>query len=89
MNKPLVLPDGSSFFVADTMSKEEAMKLPLKQRPICYRVSNELYQAVFEAIGQASMCWSPRPSFEVFASEEAGKIAVDLLFKIANEIENK
>jgi hypothetical protein len=42
---------------------------------------------VFESIGAASMCWNPRPSNEVFASEQASKIAVDLCFKIANEIE--
>ena len=71
------------------MSKEEALKLQLKERPICFRVSSEIYHAVFEAIGAASVCWEPRPSTEVFNSEEASKIAVDLLFKIADELEKK
>jgi hypothetical protein len=82
-----ILPDGSAYFTADVMSKEEALKLPLKERPLCFRVSSEIYHAVFEAIGAASMCWSPRPSTEVFNSEEASKIAVELLFKIADELE--
>lgn len=83
------LPDGSAFFTADIMSKEEAMKLPIKERPLCYRISSEMYHAVFESVGKASMCWSPRPSSEVFNSEEASKVAVDLCFKIANELENQ
>ena len=83
------LPDGSAFFTANVMSKEEAMKLPLKERPICFRISSELYHAVFEAIGEASMCWSPRPSEEVFCSEEASDVAVRLCFKIAEELEKK
>ena len=83
------LPDGSAFFTADVMSEEEALKLPLKQRPLCYRLSSEMYTAVFEAIGAASMCWKPRPGAEVFSSEEAAKIATDLCFKIAEEIERK
>jgi len=82
-----VLPDGSGFSAATIMSKEEALALPLKDRPICFRISSEMYHAVFEAIGQASMCWKPRPGSEVFASEEASKIALDLCFKIADELE--
>lgn len=86
-NQVTKLPDGSAFFTATVMSKDEAMALPLKERPLCYRISSELYHAVFEAIGSASMCWKPRPGKEVFASEEASKVAVDLCFKIANEID--
>lgn len=84
------LPDGSAFFVNTIMSKEEAMKLPLKKRPICFRISSEMYHDVFEAIGAASMCWKPRPGKrQVFQSEQASQIAVDLCFKIANELEKK
>jgi hypothetical protein len=86
-NKITKLPDGSAFFTTDVMSKDEAMSLPPEKRPLCYRVSSELYHSVFESIGAASMCWSPRPSNEVFMSEEASQIAVDLLFKIAEELE--
>jgi hypothetical protein len=87
MNEITKLPDGSAFFTAEIMSKEEAMALPPEKRPLSYRVSNNLYHDVFEAIGAASMCWNPRPSKEVFASEEASTIAVNLLFKIAAELE--
>jgi hypothetical protein len=87
MSNTTVLPDGSAFSTAVVMTEEEAMALPVEKRPLCYRISSELYHAVFESIGAASMCWNPRPSNEVFASEQASKIAVDLCFKIANEIE--
>lgn len=73
--------------VATIMSKEEAMALPLKDRPICYRISSEMYHAVFEAVGEASMCWKPRPSHEVFDGELASDVAVRLCFKIADEVE--
>ncbi len=65
------------------------MQLPVDKRPICFRLSSEIYHAVFEAVGAASMAWNPRPSSEVFHSEEASKIAIDLCFKIANEIERE
>lgn len=71
------------------MSKEEAMALPVKERPICFRISSEMYHAVFESIGAASMCWKPRPNKEVFDSDEASRIAVELCFKIAEELEKK
>jgi hypothetical protein len=70
------------------MSHDEAMALPVEKRPICYRISSEMYHAVFEAVGAASMCWKPRPSSEVFDPEAAEKIAVELCFKIAHEREN-
>lgn len=69
------------------MSKEEAMKLPLDQRPICFRISSEMYHAVFEAVGAASMAWKPNTGDAVFNSEAAEKIAVELCFAIAKEVE--
>lgn len=81
------LPDGSGCFTAVIMSKDEAMALPLKERPLSHRLSSEMYHDTFQAIGQASMCWQPRPGGQVFAFEEAEKVAVDLCFKIANEAE--
>lgn len=68
------------------MSKDEAMKLPVKDRPLNYRISSEIYHAVFEAIGEASMQWSPRPT-GVFDSEGASRVAVKLCFKIAEDQE--
>lgn len=89
MNKITKLPDDSAFCTATIMSKEEAMKLPLKKRPIFFRISSEMYHAVFEAIGEASMCWKPRPGNQVFASEQASDVAARLCFKIADEIESR
>jgi hypothetical protein len=82
------LPDGSGCFTATILSHEEAMALPPKERPLNYRIPGDLYHAVFEAVGAASMCWNPRPSNEVFDSDEASKVAVDLCFKIADELEH-
>lgn len=48
-----------------------------------------MYHAVFEAIGAASTTWKTEMGNEVFNSEAASKIAVDLCFKIANEIESR
>jgi len=81
------LPDGSAFFTAEIMSKDEALALPINKRPICYRVSSELYHDVFQAVGSASMCWKPDTGSAVFQSEQASDIAIKLLFKIANEKE--
>jgi len=75
-------------FVAEIMSKEEAMKLPLKKRPICFRISSETYHGIWEAIGTASLCWEPRPA-GAFDTEEASKVATELCFKVANEIEEQ
>jgi hypothetical protein len=82
------LPDGSGCCTATVMSREEAMKLPIKERPLCFRISSKIYHDVHEAVGAASMCWNPRPGNQVFDSESASKIAVDLCFKIAEEIES-
>lgn len=71
---------------AEIMSHEEAMALPVEKRPICFRISSDMYHAVFEAIAHASLCWKPRPE-GVFDTEEATKAAVDLCFKIAHERE--
>ena len=90
MTTPMTqLPDGSGCFTATIMSHDEAMALPLKERPLNHRISSEMYHAVFEAIGEASMCWNPRPSSEVFASEQASDVAVRLCFKIAEELEKQ
>lgn len=80
------LPDGSGCFTAIVMSKEEAMALPLKERPLSYRIPSEIYHAVFGAIGEASMCWKPQPN-GVFNTEQASQVAVRLCFKIAEELE--
>lgn len=71
------------------MSRDEAMALPLKERPLNYRISSEMYNSVFEAIGEASMCWNPRPSSEVFAAEQASDVATRLCFKIAEELDKQ
>jgi hypothetical protein len=88
MTTPITrLPDGSGFFTATILSREEAMALPVEDRPLCYRISSEMYHAVFEAIGEASMCWTPIPGSETFAADQAERVAVRLCFKIAKERE--
>jgi len=59
-------------------SKDEALAMAPKDRPICYRLPSSLYPAVFETVGGASMCWTPEPSKEVFNSEKAERLAVEL-----------
>jgi hypothetical protein len=68
-------------------TKDEALSLEPKNRPLCFRVPSKIYHDVFESIGTASLCWNPRPSDEVFSAEEAEKVAVNLLFNIATELE--
>jgi mRNA-degrading endonuclease RelE of RelBE toxin-antitoxin system len=46
-----------------------------------------LKQTVGIAIGEASMCWNPRPSTEVFNSDEAIKINEELLSSIQQLVE--
>jgi hypothetical protein len=84
---PTKLPDGSGFFTSEVLSREEVLALPIEKRPLNHRISSELYHAVFEAIGAASMAWEPRPGKEAFNANEASRIAVDLCFKIAEEME--
>ena len=88
-NKITKLPDGSAFFTAVVMSEEEAMNLPHKKRPLCFRISSNLYHDIFESIGMASMCWNPKPGDQVFDSTRASDIAVRLCLKIAEELEKK
>ena len=89
MTTPMTqLPDGSGCFTATILSHDEAMALPPKDRPICYRISSEMYHAVFEAIGEASMQWNPTPT-GVFAAEKASDVALRLCFKIADELEKR
>jgi len=63
------------------------MALPPNKRPLNYRIPSHLYHKTFESIGAASMCWDPRPGDQVFKSEEASKIAVDLCFAFADELD--
>ena len=81
------LPDGSGCFTATILSNEEALALPLKERPISHRISSEMYHDVFQHIGEASMAWSPNTGSAVFNAEMASDVAVRLCFKIADELE--
>lgn len=67
------------------------MSLPVNERPLCFRISSELYTAVWESIGAASMCWNPStPEFKgEFDSNKASQVATDLCFKIAEAMENQ
>ncbi len=83
------LPDGSGCCTATILSHEEAMALPLSKRPLNYRMPGDLYHAVWEAVGAASMCWDPRPDNCVFDNSAAEKVAMDLCFKIAEELDKQ
>jgi predicted membrane-bound dolichyl-phosphate-mannose-protein mannosyltransferase len=63
---------------ATIYSKNEALMMAPKDRPICYRVPSKIYHDVWEHIGAASVSNTP---------EEAEKLAVELLFKIADVLE--
>jgi len=89
MNETTILPDGSAFNTAIIMSNDEAMALPLNKRPLCYRISNEMYMAVWEAIGLATGCWKKLPENSEIDTYKASNIVVDLCFKIAEELEKK
>lgn len=60
------------------MSEAEAMALPQSKRPLCFRVPPAIYTAVWEHIGLAS---------NESDTEVLSNCAVDLLFKIASELE--
>lgn len=68
-------------------TKEEALAMKPEDRPICFRIPGFLYTKVFESIGTASLCWTPRPNKEVFNPEEAEKVVLELLFEIAKAFE--
>ncbi len=73
-------------FTAIIYSKEEALAMQPSDRPMCYRVPSKIYHDTFQAIGQGSMCWEPRPS-GTFDTSEAEKAGLNLLFSIASELE--
>lgn len=41
--------------------------------------SDDLPRLIFEAIGEASMCWNPPPGSQVFATERATAVAEKLI----------
>jgi hypothetical protein len=49
-------------------------------------VTSKIYHDVFEAVLAASLCWKPKP-IGTFDTELASKYAVELCFKIAEELE--
>jgi hypothetical protein len=70
------------------LSYDEAMALPPAERPLNYRLPGDIYHAVFEAVGHASVCWEPKPGAEcVFDTSEAEKAAVNLCLLIAASFE--
>lgn len=54
-------------------------------------MKEELKTKVFEALGEATMCWNPRPSIQVFDSTRALEIGERLwkeIEKVLNEKPN-
>ena len=60
------------------LSQDEIAQLPQAKRPLNFRISSRIYHAVWEHIGAASLHPSP---------EHIEKEAIDLCFKIAEELE--
>ena len=63
---------------AETVAEAVLERVPL---PEDYR------EAIGQAIGAASMCWTPRPSDAVFDSERASAIADELISRFAHMTE--
>jgi hypothetical protein len=57
------------------------------QPALSERISEELFSAVHQAVGKASMCWEKPDNGGVFDYIQAGNIAFELCHKIADEIE--
>lgn len=87
MNKTTILPDGSAFSVATILSHDEAMTLPLNKRPICYRLSEKMYMKVWESVAEATGCWKTKLDSDKFDATKAEKVAMELMFAIAEEVE--
>jgi flavin-dependent dehydrogenase len=51
------------------------------------RMSEELFSSVFQAVGNASMCWDNIGGAGIFEAMRAGEIAFELCHLIADEIE--
>lgn len=71
------------------ISKEEAMALPAKDRPICFRISSEMYSAAWEFVGITTRCYNPQPPDKSFLSDQASDVVIKLCFKIAEEVEKQ
>jgi hypothetical protein len=69
------------------ITREEAMRLPVQERPLCYRISEEIYMAVWDAVGQATQCYNNPPPDSELLPEKVSKLVVTLCFKIAEELE--
>lgn len=66
---------------ATILSREEALALPLAERPLNYRLSSEMYHDIWAAIGDASTCGND--------AERAGDIATKLCLRVAEELEKQ
>lgn len=51
------------------------------------KLTKEQEYMIMAAIGQASMCWNPRPNSEVFNSEEAVEIVKELIKALNDSME--
>ena len=58
-------------------------------RPLNERLSEELFSAIHQAIGQASTCWSNLEGAGMYESNRASEIAFNLCHLVADEIEKK
>lgn len=69
------------------MKEERVFKVSEVQQALSERIPEELFNAVHQAVGHASMCWTNTDSAGTFDALQAGNIAFELCHKIADEIE--
>lgn len=55
--------------------------------PLKERLAKAIIERIHEDIGTASMCWNPRPGKQIFDSESAGAVALNLCNFIADKLE--
>lgn len=54
------------------------------EKSMSERLPEFLFSSIHQAIGAASMCWIPQPSEQVFDSNRAAEIALELCRDIAD-----
>ena len=69
---------------AHRVGNERRTEMNTETKPISERLPEYLFSSIHQAIGAASMCWIPQPSEQVFDSNRAAEIALELCRDIAD-----
>jgi hypothetical protein len=57
------------------------------RKPLSERLPEHLYSAIFQAIGQATMCWEHVDRAGIFDANQASEIAFELCHTVADELD--